>query len=88
MWACLAAMAAHARDLDTAEEAFAAINQFDKVVFIQHIKVGYMNLFTLNHNCLDSTIISTSVGPCSQCQCCCKTTAASAARQTQYAAQV
>lgn len=40
MWACLAAMAAHARDLDTAEEAYAAINQFDKVVFIQHIKVA------------------------------------------------
>ncbi|KAG8294840.1 Intraflagellar transport protein 80 [Homalodisca vitripennis] len=38
VWACLAAMAAHARDLDTAEEAYAAINQVDKVVFIQHIK--------------------------------------------------
>lgn len=44
MWACLAAMAAHARDLDTAEEAFAAINQFDKVVFIQHIKVHQLIL--------------------------------------------
>lgn len=39
VWACLAAMAVNAHHLDTAEEAFAAINQIDKVVFIQHIKV-------------------------------------------------
>lgn len=39
MWACLAAMATHAKDLTTAEEAYAAIDETDKVSYIQHIKV-------------------------------------------------
>lgn len=39
LWATLAALATHAKMLDIAEEAFAAINQHDKVAYIQHIKV-------------------------------------------------
>ncbi|RZF37993.1 hypothetical protein LSTR_LSTR006392 [Laodelphax striatellus] len=38
IWACLAAMAVKAKHLTTAEEAYAAINQVDKVAYIQHIK--------------------------------------------------
>jgi intraflagellar transport protein 80 len=38
LWACLAAMATHAKDLTTAEEAYAAISETDKVAYIQHIK--------------------------------------------------
>ncbi|XP_069692430.1 intraflagellar transport protein 80 homolog isoform X3 [Periplaneta americana] len=38
LWACLAAMATHAKDLNTAEEAYAAIDELDKVAYIQHIK--------------------------------------------------
>jgi intraflagellar transport protein 80 len=39
LWACLAAMATNAKDLTTAEEAYAAIDETDKVAYIQHIKV-------------------------------------------------
>jgi hypothetical protein len=39
LWACLAAMATHAKDLTTAEEAYAAISETDKVAYIQRIKV-------------------------------------------------
>lgn len=41
LWACLAVLATLAKmdALDTAEEAYAAINQPDKVTYIQHIKV-------------------------------------------------
>ncbi|XP_074657644.1 intraflagellar transport protein 80 homolog [Tubulanus polymorphus] len=38
LWACLAAMAAYNKDLNTAEIAYAAINEADKVQYIQHIK--------------------------------------------------
>ncbi|GLV42372.1 Outer segment 5 [Carabus blaptoides fortunei] len=40
LWACLAVLATLAKmdALDTAEEAYAAINQPDKVTYIQHIK--------------------------------------------------
>jgi intraflagellar transport protein 80 len=47
LWACLAAMATHARDLTTAEEAYAAVDETDKVAYIQYIKVmdvPYKNL--------------------------------------------
>ena len=38
LWACLAGMAVHARHLDTAEVAYAAIQEADKVYYIQYIK--------------------------------------------------
>lgn len=38
LWACLAGMAANARDLDTAEAAYSAIAEADKVHYIQYIK--------------------------------------------------
>eukprot|EP00742_Colponemidia_sp_Colp-10_P003383 GILJ01003603.1.p1 GENE.GILJ01003603.1~~GILJ01003603.1.p1 ORF type:complete len:791 (-),score=83.24 GILJ01003603.1:145-2424(-) len=38
LWACLAAMAIHGRELHTAEIALAAIDEVDKVQFINHIK--------------------------------------------------
>lgn len=38
LWACLAAMAAYHKQLSTAEVAYAAIDESDKVQFIQHIK--------------------------------------------------
>lgn len=38
LWACLATMAAHAKDLNTAETAYAAIDEADKVQYINHIK--------------------------------------------------
>lgn len=38
LWACLAAMATAARDLNTAEIAYAAIDEADKVQYIQYIK--------------------------------------------------
>ncbi|XP_064394634.1 intraflagellar transport protein 80 homolog [Halichondria panicea] len=38
LWACLAAMATDARDLGTAQTAYAAINEVDKVQFLSRIK--------------------------------------------------
>ena len=38
LWACLAGMAAAARDLNTVEVAYAAINEADKVQYIAHIR--------------------------------------------------
>lgn len=38
LWACLAGMAAYAKEFATAEIAYAAIDEADKVHFIQHIK--------------------------------------------------
>lgn len=38
MWACLAAMSAYAKDLTTAEIAYASLDEADKVQFIQQIK--------------------------------------------------
>ncbi|EDV28474.1 uncharacterized protein TRIADDRAFT_49567 [Trichoplax adhaerens] len=38
MWACLAAMSAYAKDLSTAEIAYAAIDEVDKVQYITYIK--------------------------------------------------
>ncbi|XP_049774478.1 intraflagellar transport protein 80 homolog isoform X1 [Schistocerca cancellata] len=38
LWACLAAIATHAKELNTAEEAYAAIDEVDKVLYIQRIK--------------------------------------------------
>ncbi|XP_013386357.1 intraflagellar transport protein 80 homolog isoform X2 [Lingula anatina] len=38
MWSCLAAMAAYAKELNTAEVAYAAINEADKVQYILQIK--------------------------------------------------
>ncbi|KAL8593908.1 hypothetical protein ACOMHN_048345 [Nucella lapillus] len=38
LWACLAAMATYAKDLNTAEVAYAAIKEVEKVQFISNIK--------------------------------------------------
>ncbi|KAF6215468.1 hypothetical protein GE061_010222 [Apolygus lucorum] len=38
LWACLAVMATQGKEIDTAESAYAAINQFDKVLYLQHIR--------------------------------------------------
>ncbi|PVD18640.1 hypothetical protein C0Q70_21190 [Pomacea canaliculata] len=38
LWACLAAMATYSKDLNTAEIAYAAIREVDKVQFISNIK--------------------------------------------------
>lgn len=38
IWACLACMACYAKNLQTAEESYAAINEYDKVAYIQYIK--------------------------------------------------
>lgn len=38
LWACLAAMALGARELNTAEAAYAAIDEVDKVLYLQYIK--------------------------------------------------
>lgn len=38
LWACLASMAAYGKELATAEVAYAAIDETDKVQFLQHIK--------------------------------------------------
>lgn len=38
LWACLAAMAVEGKELNTAEVAYAAINEVDKLQFILHIK--------------------------------------------------
>lgn len=46
LWACLAVMATQAKDLETSEAAFAAINQYDKVLYLQHIKVNQL----INYN--------------------------------------
>ena len=39
LWACLAAMSLHNRELNTAEIALAAIDEADKVQFINHVKL-------------------------------------------------
>jgi len=39
LWASLAAMALHAPNLDTAQTAFAAIDEIDKVQFTNHIQI-------------------------------------------------
>ena len=44
LWACLAAMATYAKHLTTAEEAYAAIDEMDKVAYLQHIKVIVHNM--------------------------------------------
>jgi len=38
LWACLAAMSAYAKELSTAEIAYAAIEEADKVQYINHVK--------------------------------------------------
>nr|CAD7260712.1 unnamed protein product [Timema shepardi] len=38
LWACLAAMAVYGRELETAEEAYAAIDEVDKVFYLQNVK--------------------------------------------------
>ncbi|KAK8779293.1 hypothetical protein V5799_019367 [Amblyomma americanum] len=38
LWGCLAAMALGARELNTAEAAYAAIDEVDKVLYLQYIK--------------------------------------------------
>lgn len=38
LWACLACMACHSKNLQAAEESYAAINEFEKVAYIQYIK--------------------------------------------------
>ena len=41
LWSCLAGMATNARHLETAEVAYSAIHEADKVHYIQYIKVMY-----------------------------------------------
>lgn len=41
VWACLAGFATSAKELETAEIAYAAIDEADKVRYIQYIKVKY-----------------------------------------------
>lgn len=45
LWVCLAVLAtqAGADHLDIAEEAFAVINHYDKVLYLQHLKVNKSN---------------------------------------------
>jgi hypothetical protein len=38
LWACLAALSTDGNELNTAEEAFAAIEAIDKLQFVSHIK--------------------------------------------------
>jgi len=38
LWTCLAAMALHGRNLDTAEVALAAIDEIDKLQFVNYLK--------------------------------------------------
>jgi intraflagellar transport protein 80 len=38
LWACLAAMAVAGKELHTAEVAYAAIDQVDKLLYMCHIK--------------------------------------------------
>ena len=40
LWSCLAGMATNARHLETAEVAYSAIHEADKVHYIQYIKVN------------------------------------------------
>lgn len=40
-------MATKARNLLIAEEAYAAIDEMDKVAYIQHIKVGHQSKFNI-----------------------------------------
>lgn len=49
LWCCLAVFATQSgvEMLDVAEEAFAAINCFDKVFYIKHIKVEFILLHLL-----------------------------------------
>ncbi len=49
LWACLAAMATKAKNLLIAEEAYAAINEMDKVEYIQQIKVLLPPPLLLSH---------------------------------------
>lgn len=39
LWTCMAVMATDNRDLHVAEEAYAAIGRYDKVDYINYIKV-------------------------------------------------
>lgn len=50
LWACLAVLSiqSNADTIDTAEEAFANINHYDKVFYIQHIKASINNNY-LHH---------------------------------------
>lgn len=44
LWTCLAGLAIYGRDLDTAEEAYAAVDLLDKVSFVQYIKVLFAEM--------------------------------------------
>jgi intraflagellar transport protein 80 len=65
LWAMLAAMATHAKQLETAEVAYSAINEADKVHYIQYIKElpikearnAEMAVLTGNYQVRSNTII-------------------------------
>ena len=49
LWSCLAGMATNARHLETAEVAYSAIHEADKVHYIQYIKVSSEMLRSQNY---------------------------------------
>ena len=65
LWACLAAMATHAKHLETAEVAYSAIMEADKVHYIQYIKDlplkelrnAEMSVLTGNHNDAETILL-------------------------------
>ena len=61
LWSCLAGMATNARHLETAEVAYSAIHEADKVHYIQYIKVSSEMLRSQNH---PPTLISCGRGLC------------------------
>ncbi|XP_072035269.1 intraflagellar transport protein 80 homolog [Amphiura filiformis] len=69
LWACLAAMAAYAKELNTAEVAYAAIDAADKVEYILYIKDlplkearnAEMALFCGNHQDAEGVLLQASM---------------------------
>lgn len=47
MWAALAGFATTAKELEIAEVAYAAIDQADKVRYIQYIKVSFILVYLI-----------------------------------------
>lgn len=65
LWACLAAMAAYSKELSTAEVAYAALKEADKIQYIMHIKSipvkevrnAEMALFCGNHRDAEAILL-------------------------------
>ena len=58
LWSCLAGMATNARHLETAEVAYSAIHEADKVHYIQYIKVSSEMLRSQNYVYVCSPMLS------------------------------